>query len=77
MDILSEPNAFEPIFDTISSSEIDKPEELEPESERDSEYYFDTVVFKVCHYLIFDLCSPSFSPEPTAQKGRKYALSRS
>ena len=53
MNHFLESNAFEALS-SILDGPVAGPEEPEPEpeSERDSVYYFDIIVFKVCNYLL-------------------------
>ena len=44
MDLFQEPSASGPLPNLPVT-------ELEPESERDNIYYFDTIIFKVCNYF--------------------------
>lgn len=45
MDLVQEPDAFETFLNSIHNAPVTEPE---PENERDSVYYFDNIVFKVC-----------------------------
>ena len=73
MNHFLESNAFEALS-SILDGPVAGPEEPEPESERDSVYYFDIIVFKVCNYLLSCLHRFHLSYR---SKGWKYALSHS